>query len=171
VRHATRALMAFTILALANQSSASATGLSYRADNYRRGLPVANHRLQVLAERGDARAQTLLGLAYATGRGVPQYFSAAVYWYQRAAEQGNPNAQYLLGLAYDKGQGVAQDKIIAEKWLNLAAAKARGRDRDYYARIRDAVASTMDPYELAQAQYLAQIWTVERQRWILENKR
>lgn len=171
MRHAIRALMAFTILALANQTCASAAGLPGRTEHYRRGLPVANKRMQTLAERGDARAQTLLGLSYAMGRGVPQYFPAAVYWYQSAAEQGNPTAQYLLGLMYDKGQGVVPDKIIAEKWLNLAAAKALGRDRDYYARIRDAVASTMDPDELAQAQYLAQSWMAARQIWTLRHKR
>ena len=40
------------------------------------------------AERGNARAQAMLGFMYATGQGVPQAYDAAVYWYRLAAEQG-----------------------------------------------------------------------------------
>src|SRR6266511_426204 len=63
------------------------------------------------AEAGNARAQTHLGFMYSTGRGVPQNYIMAVYWYRRAAEQGEPSAQYMLGLLYDKGQGTPQNYI------------------------------------------------------------
>ena len=85
-----------------------------------------------LAERGDARAQARLGYMLATGRGVPQNFVEAAYWYQRAAEQGDPDAQYLLGVCYDLGQGVPEDWVLAHKWLNLSASRTReGEEREH----------------------------------------
>ena len=107
------------------------------------------------ARHGDARSQAVLGFMYSTGRGVPQHFVNAAQWYRRAAEQGEPTAQYLLGLMYDKGQGVPQDQVLAQKWLILAAAKASGRQREYYARIRDAVAFKLSPAQIREAQDLA----------------
>ena len=40
------------------------------------------------AEQGVATVRCLLGLSYATGRGVPQDDAEAVRWYRLAAEQG-----------------------------------------------------------------------------------
>jgi TPR repeat protein len=117
-----------------------------------------------LAVAGYAKAQAMLGFMYATGRGVPQNYPVAIRWYCRAAEQGNPAAQYLLGLAYDKGQGVQQDEVLAHKWLILAAAKATGREREYYARIRDAVASKMSAEQVGAAQWLARLWWPKPER-------
>jgi uncharacterized protein len=116
------------------------------------------------ARHGDARAQTTLGFMYATGRGVPQNFELAVDWYRRAAEQGDPTAQYLLGLMYDRGQGVRRDWVLAHKWLILAAGKATGQQREYYARIRDAVAFKLTSEQISEAQYLAGQWRPTRER-------
>jgi TPR repeat protein len=121
-------------------------------------------RVGPAAHHGDARSQTVLGFMYATGRGVPQHFGNAVDWYIRAAEQGDPTAQYLLGLMYDKGRGVPQDDVLAHKWLILAAAHASSRQRDYYTRIRDAVASKMTPAQINEAQDLAIAWRPVRER-------
>jgi len=76
-----------------------------------------------LAEQGDARAQTHLGLFYEKGLGVPQNYWAAVMWYTLAAEQGNASAQYNLGLMYVEERGVPQDYKTALKWYTLAAAQ------------------------------------------------
>ncbi|MGC1095551.1 MAG: SEL1-like repeat protein [Pseudolabrys sp.] len=46
----------------------------------------------LLAERGNAQAQAILGFIYEHGRGVPQDYAAAVRWYVSAAEQGYPTA-------------------------------------------------------------------------------
>lgn len=115
----------------------------------------AANKTRVLADRGDARAQTLLGFLHEHGRGVPQDYMAAAYWYSCAAKQGDPTAQYLLGLMYDKGHGVPRSHVLAYKWLNLAAARARPAVREYYQRIRDAVAAKLTPEQVAQAQWLA----------------
>jgi uncharacterized protein len=111
-------------------------------------------RIVARAERGDPRAQTMLGFMYATGHGVPQSNSTAVDWYTRSAHQGDPDGQYLLGLMYDKGFGVNIDVVKAYKWLNLAAAHASRRNRENYQRIRDAVASKMTPDQIDVAQKL-----------------
>jgi len=127
--------------------------------------PVAEARsLMELAERGDARAQARLGFMYATGYGVPQSFAVAAALYRRSAEHGNPTAQYLLGLAYDKGQGVPRDEVLAYVWLDLAAGGASRRDRDFYARLRDAVATKMTVAQVAYAQALAIEWAPVRSR-------
>src|SRR6266545_3987799 len=110
------------------------------------------------AEGGNARAQTHLGFMCATGRGVPQNYIMAVYWYRRAAEQGDPSAQYMLGLLYDKGQGTPQNYIEAHKWLNLATAHAPRKIRDYSARLRDALATKMTRGELGVARLRALEW-------------
>ena len=54
-----------------------------------------------LAEQGHAAAQTLLGVMYENGKGVPQDYAMAVKWYTLAAEQGHADAQYGLGGMYD----------------------------------------------------------------------
>jgi uncharacterized protein len=116
------------------------------------------------AELGQAIAQTYLGYMHANGRGVPQDFVAATIWLSRAADQGYPDAQFLLGLMYDKGHGVKQDFVEAEVWLNLAAAKSDRRQRDYWTRIRDAVASKLTLDEFAEAQKRALEWTPTQER-------
>jgi TPR repeat protein len=99
-----------------------------------------------------------VGFAYETGQGVPQDYASAAYWYSRGAECGDPNAQHLLGLMYDRGFGVPLDHMEAHKWLNLAAARASRPNREYYARIRNAVASKMTFPEVIEAQRRAREW-------------
>lgn len=111
-----------------------------------------------LAKNGNAVAQAYLGFMFEYGRGVPQNYSEASYWYRRAAEQGNGNAQYSLGLLYDKGFGVRQDLVEADKWLNLAAASASKGSREYRARLRDAVATKMTRGQIAESRRRALEW-------------
>lgn len=117
------------------------------------------------AEGGNARAQSVLGFMYEFGRGLPQDYVLAAKWYFRAAAQGEPHGQHLLGLLFDKGQGVPEDSIESYKWLNLAAARVGPRDRDYYIRMRNAIASKMDRYSIAEGQRRARAWRPVRERW------
>jgi TPR repeat protein len=119
-------------------------------------------RVVQLAERGSARYQTVLGYMYEIGRGVPQDYRLAALWYRRAAEQGYVRAQHLLGLLYDRGQGVPLDYVEAHKWLNLAAARAASGDRDYFVRIRNAVASKLSRGQIYEAQRRAREWSLGR---------
>ena len=72
-------------------------------------------------------AQYKLGVMYHQGRGVPQGFTEAVKWFQKAAEQGLADAQYGLGFMYGNGQGVPRDYVDATDGLicPLPAPKAR----------------------------------------------
>lgn len=157
---ATLAVIAFCS---APMRPALANALTRATAAYARGDYVAAvNVLTPLALRGDASAQAFLGFMYENGFGAPQAYDAAADLYIQAAIRGNPFAQCMLGLMYDKGHGVPQDFILAYKWLNLAAARAPKRERDYYLRLRNAVASKMSPDQIATGQQLALFWAPGR---------
>ncbi|HLX14219.1 MAG TPA: tetratricopeptide repeat protein [Bradyrhizobium sp.] len=114
------------------------------------------------AARGNARAQGRLGFMYENGFGVPQNYDDAAALYHRGAVQGDAFAQSRLGLSYDKGHGVPQDLVLSYKWLDLATANASRRDRDFYQRLRDAVASKMTSGQIVEGQRLALMWAPVR---------
>lgn len=62
---------------------------------------------------------------------------------------------YAVGLMYGKGLGVMKNDVLAYKWFNLAAAHAPLGSREYYLRIRDAVAAKLTAKQVAEAQWLA----------------
>ncbi|KAF9352972.1 hypothetical protein BGX26_009247 [Mortierella sp. AD094] len=64
-----------------------------------------------------------VGQMYENGHGVPQEYSKAVDWYQKAANQGHAIAQHNLGSMYKCGQGVAQDHFKAVEWYQKAASQ------------------------------------------------
>ena len=116
---------------------------------------------------GNARALGRLGFRYENGFGVPQNYVVAADLYLRAAEQGDAFAQARLGLCYDKGHGVPVDLILAYKWLDLATARASRRERDFYRRLRDAVAEKMSLPQVVEGQRLALIWAAN---WAVERR-
>jgi len=86
------------------------------------------------AQFGDEGAAMTLGMAYETGRQVPQNCTEAARWVSVAAEAGNAAAQYNLALRYENGDGVPQDSSLARKWMmeaarrgNLQAVRAAAR--------------------------------------------
>ena len=78
------------------------------------------------ADAGDSSAQTLLGMMYFAGDGVPQSYSSAIKYYKKAADQGNPVAQTDLGVMYEYGYGVFQSNRTAVEYYSKAA------DQDYH---------------------------------------
>jgi TPR repeat protein len=163
-RTAPAILLVIWLFSSGTMRPAYADGLGRATNAYSRGDYVrAVTALSPLAQRGNARAQALLGFMYENGFGVPQAYDAAADLYQRAAVQGDPFAQSRLGLIYDKGHGVPQNVILSFKWLDLAAAHAKKRERDYYLRLRNAVASKMSSNQILEGQRLALMW--EPGRW------
>lgn len=69
-------------------------------------------RLLALADNGDAKAETLLALAYLHNAND----AAGLRWSSAAAAQGQPVAEYLLGTLY-----MARDPQRAMRWLHAAA--------------------------------------------------
>ena len=106
-----------------NPPSGSRDDPAYSADEAARSgeYSTALRLYRQLAEKGNARAQYILGRMY--DESVPQDIKEAVKWYQLAAAQGYAEAQYKLGTMYEDGKGVPQDKKEAVKWYQLAAAQ------------------------------------------------
>src|SRR5258705_10251571 len=77
--------------------------------------------------RPRRRRRLLLGNQYANGKGVPQDYSEAMIWFQRAAEQGHSVAKLYLGVMYAEGRGVPQDYVRAHMWFSLSAAQGDQR--------------------------------------------
>ena len=150
-------LLSTAVVPAARADSFAAGSRAYAAQNYVLSAEIFAR----LAEQGDPRAQTYLGVMYLRGQGVPQNFDAAAFWLHLASETGLPEAQYFLGLMYDKGQGVVLDFVVAHAWLNLAVAHAEPRLRSRWVLIRNAVASKMSEAQLARARELAYTWRPE----------
>jgi len=155
-------LAAFAALAIAMSGTgpARAGDFELAVSAYERGDYFRAVRLwRPLAETGDPKAQTALGLAYYHGQGVPQDYGEAVVWYRRASEQGYPYAQGLLGYLYFIGHGVEQDYIEAHLWLNLAAAGLPpGNERELVITRRGYVQTQLSPQELHAVQQRAAQW-------------
>ena len=91
---------------------------------------IAFQETKARAEKGEAAAQSQLGLMYDLGQGVAQDHAEAVNWLRKAAEQGYPGAQLLLGLHCQNGDGIRQDYAEAVKWLRKAAEQG-GAEAQY----------------------------------------
>ena len=108
----------------------------------------------LLAEQGDALAQSLIGAMYHEGIGIPQNDKEAVKWYRKAAEQGIASAQHDLGAMYAKGEGVPVNNVKAYMWWSLA--KAQGHENAAF--YLDIVKKGMTATQIAKAQELAAEW-------------
>jgi uncharacterized protein len=146
-------------IAAVTAAPAHADPLSSARHAYARGDFVrAVRTLTPAALRGNTEAQAMLGYMYENGFGAPQAYDEAADLYAHAAVAGNAFGQAMLGLMYDKGHGVPQDFVLAYKWMNLAAGRANHRQRDYFLRLRNAIASKMSTDQIAQGQMLAVAW-------------
>jgi PAS domain S-box-containing protein len=108
------------ILALGVEQPAQSVDAAYAAyqkHDYAYALRLA----RPVADQGDRRAQSLMGLIYFNGDGVQRNGHEAMEWYRRAADQGDAEAQLKIGDMYFEGRAVAQDYPEAERWYHLAA--------------------------------------------------
>jgi TPR repeat protein len=78
-------------------------------------------QLQAEAERGNTKAQYVLGGAYYNGKGVARNLAQGAQWLLKAAEGGYAPAQCDLGVMYQNGVGVDQSFDDAMKWYQKAA--------------------------------------------------
>jgi uncharacterized protein len=93
---------------------------AYDRGDYATALPL----FRSLAEQGDARAETNLGVMYSKGQGVAQDYAAAAKWYRKAADQEYALGQNDLGGLYEAGHGVKKD--YAEIGLSYGKALIGG---------------------------------------------
>ena len=80
-------------------------------------------RLTQLANKGDARAELVIGLKYLKGDGIAANDMEAARWLERAARAGDPIAENHLGALYQSGRGVKGDIAQAMHWYEAAAAQ------------------------------------------------
>ena len=107
-------------------------------------------------------AQYRVGLAYATGTGVPLDQQLAFQWFSKAALRGHANAQYNVGVFYFLGRAVAVDYPRAYVWLSLALThltQADGPNLALAGEARAAAKSHLTPAQLAEADRQVQVWT------------
>lgn len=90
---------------------------AYGQKDYTKALSI----FRGLADQGDARAQTNLGLMHQQGLGVTKDDAEAVKWYRKAADQNFVTAQFNLGCMYSNGRGVAKNDVEAVNWYRKAA--------------------------------------------------
>ena len=89
---------------------------AYEKEDYKTAFKVWSP----LAEEGNAKSQTNLGILYYNGRGVLKDYKKALAWLKKAAEQGEAEAQYILGEIYIEGKVAAKSFKNAKHWLELA---------------------------------------------------
>ena len=80
----------------------------------------ASKQWQPLAEKGDAKSQTNLGILYFNGKGVLKDYKRAVELFKMAGAQGDAEAQFILGTIYIEGDGVTRSLRSAKFWVSLA---------------------------------------------------
>ena len=92
------------------------------------GLPVdrieAVRLYLIAAQQGNARAQSMLSLAYRGGDGVAADQKRMLFWSRKAAEQGDTYAQNSLGYSLLIGRNIPIDLIEACSWLILAVERS-----------------------------------------------
>ena len=74
------------------------------------------------ARAGNAEAEELIGVMYASGLGVERDDVRAFDWYLRASMKGHPGAQSGVGWYYEVGRGMpAPDLVRVYMWYVLSA--------------------------------------------------
>lgn len=134
----------FSALALTSQALADPyqdAFSAFSAANYPRALEL----VRPMAEKGDARAQSLLGVMYDFGNGVPKDRSRAVELYRKAAEQGFGEAEFYLA---EKTQNPAE----AAGWYLKAAEHGFVQAMGKLATRYESVGAGL-PYDKAKATY------------------
>jgi TPR repeat protein len=106
---------------------------------------------RILAEWGDARAQSNLAIMYEAGIGVSKdYFEAFKLW-RLVAEQGDRMGQWKFGIMYEQGRGVITDFTAALMWYEISAM-----DGNVAALVlRDVLKEKMSAGDISKAQELA----------------
>jgi len=103
------------------------------------------------ANAGNAEAEELIGVMYASGLGVARDDVRAFEWYLRSAMKGHAGAQSGVGWYYEVGRGIPEpDLVRAYLWYVLSAI---GGDPDA-AISQEEVVKKMTQEEIEKAHVL-----------------
>ncbi len=117
----------------------------------------AMEELRPAARSGNAEAEELIGVMYASGLGVERDDIRAFEWYLRAAMKGHPGAQSGVGWYYEVGRGIpAPDLVRAYLWYVLSTI---GGDPDA-AISQEEVAKKMTREQIKKALVLVDDYKV-----------
>ncbi|MSR65926.1 MAG: trypsin-like serine protease [Pedosphaera sp.] len=100
--------------------------------------------LSSAADSGHTKAQGLLGLCFATGRGVVKDPVAASLWLRKAAEKNDAIAQYSLGNLLANGTGVEMNATEAVAWYRKAAEQGHAAAQHNLAAAMEAGRGTTE---------------------------
>ena len=95
----------------------------------------ARAHFRMLAGRGDATAETLLGTMAANGQGGPKDEAVAAAWFLRAARRGYAPAQLALADSFARGRGVPKDLARARTLAQAAAVQGQPGAAQLAARV------------------------------------
>ncbi|MBH61434.1 MAG: hypothetical protein CL569_03080 [Alphaproteobacteria bacterium] len=157
------AIAFFCIMSGTARADYDAAVLSYESGQY----DVALDAFTLLSERGDPRAEFMLGAMYFQGKGVPQNDAFAAIWFHKSAIQGHSGAQLAYGSLHIRGVGVMQDLSRAYMWLSLAADSDVAGLSQQAILLRDDAARLMSPEQIRDARTEAGKWEpIPARLWI-----
>lgn len=127
---ATASLAPVSGVATAPQAASSTSRMENWYRNRRQTIsqPTTSlENLQASAQQNDANAQYELGMAYQSGKGVPQDMAQATQWLNKAAQGGNVRAQYALAMLYraDENADIKQSLEWQRKAAEAGHAEAQ----------------------------------------------
>jgi len=93
--------------------------------------------LSAKAAQGNAEAQFKLGVRYHYGEGVPQNYSEALKWFQKAADQNYALGQSELGYMHEQGHGTAVNFDEAVKCYRKAAEQGLPMGQNNFGAMYD----------------------------------
>lgn len=105
------------------------------------------------AAAGNVEAMNLLGV-YTLGTQVPQDYSLAMYWFQKAIDGGSADAMSNLATMYLFGIGVSRDHVNARRWFERAAAHGNVHSMFSVAVMAEKGLGAARDLQLARAMYL-----------------
>ena len=120
------ALPGFPVRAKAGLDRIDAPELQAAIDAlHKNDLAAAIDKALLLAQRGNVRAQSIVGSAYLTSK--PPNFDAAHEWLSKSAEAGDIDAQFQLAILYSTGGGsIAANRTEAARWWQTCADRGDG---------------------------------------------
>ena len=101
---------------------------------------------RLLADRGRASWQVIMGFFYSEGGPVKRSRKKAFEWYKKAADQGDEDAMYMLGWYYCLGRGVKRDDEEGYKWFEKTGHHERVNGLRKGERNRDGNSDDFEPY-------------------------
>lgn len=101
---------------------------------------------RLLADKGRADWQVIMGFFYSEGGPVKRSRKKAFEWYKKAADQGDEDAMYMLGWYYCLGRGVKRDDEEGYRWFEKTGHHEIVKVLRKGEKYRDNASDDFEPY-------------------------